>query len=226
MKKLVVFISVCCFSILSYGQIHEIGVFAGGSNYIGDIGRENFIYPNNFMGGVLYKRNLNPRIALRGNFTYAKISDDDNNSNNLGRYNRGISFTNSVKELAVGIEFNFFEYNLDNFQMTHTPYILFQLGVVNYDVVNEEVGVQQYDYTTKTSITMPFGVGYKFKITEDFAGALEVRAQYLWQDDLDYNHKEIESLSYGDPNDNDWYILTGISFVYTFGRPPCYTTPR
>ena len=225
MKKLVVFISACCFSILSYGQIHEIGVYAGGSNYIGDIGRENFIYPNDFMGGVLYKRNLNPRIALRGNFTYAKISDDDNDSNNLGRYNRGNSFKNSVKELAVGLEFNFFEYNLDNFQMTHSPYILFQLGAVNYNVVNEEIGAQQYDYTNKTSFTMPFGVGYKFKLTTDFAAAVEVRAQYFWQDDLDYNHKEIESLSFGNPNDNDWYILTGVSFVYTFGRPPCYTTP-
>lgn len=225
MKKLVVFISACCISILSYGQIHEIGVFAGGSNYIGDVGREYFIYPNNFMGGVLYKRNLNPRIALRGNLTYAKISDNDNSSRNLGRFNRDISFTNSVKELAVGLEFNFFEYNLDNFQMTHSPYILFQVGAANYNIVKDEFSPQNYEYKNKTSFTLPFGVGYKFKMSGDFAASVEVRAQYLWQDDLDYNHDEIDSLSFGDPNDNDWYILTGISFVYTFGRPPCYTTP-
>ena len=224
MKKFVVFLSACCFSIVCFGQIHEIGVFVGGSNYIGDIGRENFIYPNDFMGGVLYKRNINPRIALRGNFTYAKISDNDKDSNNLGRYNRGISFKNSVKELAVGMEFNFFEYNLDNFQMTHTPYILLQLGAVNYRVAEDEIGVQEYDYKNKTSFIMPIGVGYKFKLTEGFAAAAEIRAQYTWQDDLDYNNKEIESLTYGNPNDNDWYVLTGISFVYTFGRPPCYTT--
>lgn len=225
MKKLVVFISAFCFTALSYSQIHEVGLFAGGSNYIGDIGRENFIYPNNFMGGVLYKRNVNPRIALRGNFTYAEISDNDKDSDNRGRYSRGISFTNSIKELAVGLEFNFFEYNLDDYNSTHSPYILLQIGAVNYSVVDNEIGVQQYDYTNKTAFTLPFGIGYKTKIAGSFAMAFELRAQYTWQDDLDYNNSEFDSLSFGNPNDNDWYVLTGISFVYTFGRPPCYTTP-
>lgn len=225
MKKFVVFISACCFTVMSYSQINEIGIFAGGSNYIGDIGRENFIYPNNFMGGVLYKRNVNPRIALRGNFTYAEISADDNDSNNLARYTRGISFTNTIKELAVGLEFNFFEYNLDNFRLTHSPYILLQIGAVNYSVAEEEVGSQQYNYTNKTAFTLPFGVGYKTKLTGSFAMAVELRAQYTFQDDLDYNNSEIDSLSFGNPDDNDWYVLTGISFVYTFGRPPCYVTP-
>ena len=225
MKKLVVFISACCFSILSFGQIHEIGIVAGGSNYIGDIGRENFIYPNNIMGGVLYKKNVNPRIALRGNFTYAKISDHDQDSKNQGRFDRGIHFSNSIKELAVGLEFNFFEYNLDNFQYTQSPYILVQFGAVNYRVVENETGSGQYEYSNKTTFTMPIGIGFKTKLTGDFAMAVELRAQYTWQDDLDYNNKEIEALTFGNPNDNDWYILTGISFVYTFGRPPCYTTP-
>ena len=71
MKKLIYFISFICFTITSTAQINEIGVFVGGANYVGDIGSEYYINPNNFMGGVIYKYNLNPRMALRGTFTYA-----------------------------------------------------------------------------------------------------------------------------------------------------------
>ena len=36
-------------------QIHEIGVFVGGSNYVGDIGSTRYINSNKFAFGFLYK---------------------------------------------------------------------------------------------------------------------------------------------------------------------------
>lgn len=229
MKKLVLLITFICVTITSTAQINEIGIFVGGSNYIGDIGPEYYIYPNNFMGGVIYKWNMNPRIALRGTFTYAQISADDADATNLGRFNREpsqLSFSNSMKELAVGLEFNYFEYNLDDFRKSHTPYLLFEIVAFNYKVATSETAPQEYQYKSKTSFAIPFGIGYKTKIFGDFAVALELRARYTFEDDLDYNNSEIESLTFGNPNNNDWYILSGISLVYSFGRPPCYATRR
>jgi len=225
MKKLVIFFTFICVTINSEAQINEVGFFVGGSNYIGDIGSEYYIRPNNVMGGLIYKWNLNPRIALRGTFTYAQISSDDAESTNIARYLRGISFTNSIKELAIGIEFNYFEYDLDNFRKSHSPYLIFEIAAFNYKVATSETAPKQYQYTSKTSFAIPFGIGYKTKLTGDFAIALELRARYTFKDDLDYNNNEIESLNFGNPNNNDWYILSGISLVYTFGRPACYTTP-
>jgi hypothetical protein len=47
-----------------YSQIHEVGVFLGGSNYIGDVGSTNHIAPNEPFG-ILYKWNKSPRHAYR-----------------------------------------------------------------------------------------------------------------------------------------------------------------
>ena len=42
------------FSAISLGQINEIGFFIGGSNYIGDIGRTHYLYPNNQINLLFY----------------------------------------------------------------------------------------------------------------------------------------------------------------------------
>lgn len=225
MKNLIVFFTFICITISSVAQIHEAGLFIGGSNYIGDIGSEYYVKPNNIMAGVIYKRNINPRIALRGTFTYAKISADDADATNQQRFYRGINFNNSIKELAVGLEFNFLEYNLDDFRKTHTPYLLIEFAAFNYNIATAEVAPRQYQYESNTSFAIPFGVGYKTKLFKDFAIALELRARYTFVDDIDYNNPKINSLTFGNPNSNDWYMLSGISIVYSFGRPPCYATP-
>ena len=225
MKKYIFFIAFICLTTRSEGQVNEVGIFIGGSNYIGDIGSEYYINPNDLMGGLIYKWNFNPRIALRGTFTYAQISADDDDATNSERLNRGLRFNNSIKELAFGFEFNYFEYNLDDYRQTHTPYLLFEVAAFNYNVVSEETGPQEYDYKSKTSFAIPFGIGYKTKLFQDFAIALELRMRYTFEDDLDYNNQEINSLQFGNPNSDDWYMLTGISIVYSFGRPACYSTP-
>lgn len=215
-------------TMTSKAQINEIGLFVGGSNYIGDIGPEYYINPNNFMGGIIYKWNMNPRIAIRGTFTYAAISSDDADATNKARFNRGVRFTNSIKELAVGVEFNYFEYNLDDYRKTRTPYLLVEFAAFNYNVVRSETppGSQQYNYESKTAYAIPFGIGYKTKLVNDFAIALEIRARYTFVDDIDYNNQKINTLKFGNPNSNDWYMLTGVSLVYSFGRPPCYANPN
>jgi hypothetical protein len=227
MKKFVLFTAIVFITMTSKAQINEVGLFVGGSNYIGDIGPEYYINPNNFMGGVIYKWNMNPRIAFRGTFTYAQLSSDDADATNKERFNREIRFTNSIKEVAFGVEFNYFEYNLDDYSKTHTPYLLVEFAAFNYNVVKSENPKvsRQYNYESKTAYAIPFGIGYKTKLVYDFAIALEIRARYTFEDDIDYNNQEIKLLKFGNPDSNDWYMLTGISIVYSFGRPPCYATP-
>ena len=45
---------------------------------------------------------------------------------------------NNIKELAVGIEFNYFEYNLDDRRLTRTPYILLEFAAFSYKTITEE----------------------------------------------------------------------------------------
>ncbi|UMB59101.1 DUF6089 family protein [Lutibacter sp. A80] len=225
MKHNILLITFICITTTSISQIHEIGIMAGGSNYIGDIGSEKYINPNKLMGGLIYKWNVNPRISYRGTFTFSQLEANDKNSSNIARYNRGIKFTNSVKELAIGLEFNYFEYNLDDFKKTKTPYLLVEIAAFNYKTIVDGTDDSNYEYDSNTSFAIPFGVGYKTKLFGDFAMAIELRARYTFVDNIDYNNNEIKSLQFGNPDSNDWYIFSGINLVYTFGRPPCYATP-
>ena len=225
MKKNILLIAFICITTTSIAQIHEIGIMAGGSNYIGDIGSEYYINPNSFMGGVIYKWNVNPRISYRGTFAFTQLKADDANATNQERLNRGINFKNSLKEIAIGLEFNYFEYNLDDFSKTKTPYLLVEIAAFNYKTIVSGTDESNYEYETNTSFAIPFGVGYKTKLFGDFAIALELKARYTIVDDLDFNNDKIDSLKFGNPNTNDWYIFSGFNLVYTFGRPPCYSTP-
>ena len=225
MKNYIFSILFICFTGVSVGQINEIGVVFGGSNYIGDIGRTNYIYPSAIAGGLIYKWNMNPRIALRGNLSIIPIEAKDSQSENTVRIARNLKFNNTINELALGIEYNFYEYDLSNPDKSSTPYILLQAAAINYKNVSSEVTVGTYNYSRKTTFSIPFGVGFKGALSGSFAYAIETKFTYLLEDDLDYSTKRISSLNFGN-NTNDWYVFTGISVVYTFGRPACYSEPK
>lgn len=221
MKKCFFYILFLCFSTISLAQINEIGVFAGGTNYVGDIGSTNFILPNNFGAGIIYKWNWNPRVALRGTLSTLKISGNDLQSDNIVRQNRGYKFTNTVNELAVGLEYNFFEYDLSSEDKYDTPYLLLELAAFNYKKVVSQTVTGQFLYTNTTSYSIPFGIGYKRRLAGKFAFAIEAKARYTFTDDLDYTTNTLTALRFGGLA-NDWYFFTGVSLVYTFGRPACY----
>ena len=221
MKKLILIILFATINSAMRSQTHEVGVFIGGTNYIGDIGRTNYIYPNKIGGGLIYKYNLNPRLALRGTYTYLPISGNDKNSDNLYRQQRQNKFSNNIHEFALGIEFNFFDYNIRNYKTTFTPYILAEIGAFYYTSPLERTSTNTIRLTNKMSYSLPLGIGIKGRLDDHFAIALEAGVRITLIDDIDFTTEKINSLNYGG-NGNDWYMFTGISVVYSFGRPPCY----
>lgn len=221
MKKLILIILFATISSAIQSQTHEVGIFVGGTNYIGDVGRTNYIYPNEVGGGLIYKYNLNPRIALRGTYTYLPVSGNDVNSDNLYRQQRQYKFSNNIHEFALGIEFNFFDYNISNYKTTFTPYILAEIGAFYYTSPLERTSSNTISLTNKMSYSLPLGIGIKGRLDDHFAIALETGVRVTLIDDIDFTTEKINSLNYGG-NGNDWYMFTGISVVYSFGRPPCY----
>ena len=222
MKKGYLFVFFTCLSIALIGQVHEVGAFIGGTNYVGDIGRTNYIYPNTPAGAIIYKLNWNPRIALRATYSYLPIEGNDVNADTDFKINRGLKFSNTIHELAIGMEYNFYEYDLSSDDKSSTPYILLELAAFNYKSPLIETSPNQYLFTNKTSYSIPFGIGYKSKLYRALAFAIEAKFRYTFEDDLDYSTSRIPSLDFG-TNGKDWYMFTGVSLVYTFGRPACYT---
>lgn len=222
MKKSIFLFFFIAFGINLNAQVYEIGVFLGGSNYVGDIGRTNYVYPNSLAGAVFFKYNYNPRIAFRGTYSYLPIQGNDLVADTDFRVNRGLNFKNTINELALGLEYNFYEYNIAEQGKTWTPYILVELAAFSYQTAVTEPVPFQYQYQNKTSFTVPVGIGFKSKLYQNLAFALETKIRYTSEDDLDYTTTNIQNLNFGGTG-NDWYMFTGVSFIYTFGRPPCYT---
>ena len=225
MKKRLILLLFICVSSNCLSQINEIGFFLGGVNYVGDVGPTNYIKPNNIGGSILYKYNLNPRIAIRGTFSYFSLSGNDANSENTIRQQRGFSFKNSINEFAVGIEYNFFQYDLSSYDKISTPYILLQIAAVDYETPRLLNLDGSYRFTRNTSISIPFGLGFKTKVYGKIAFAVEASFRYTFTDKLDYTSSDFPDLDFGGTS-NDWYMFTGISLVYTFGRPACFANQR
>jgi long-subunit fatty acid transport protein len=222
MKKLVIVFMFFALSMTSYSQINELGVFAGGSNYIGDIGRTNYIYPNSYALGLIYKWNMHPQYSLRANYTYSPVKGDDADSDNSFRKVRGLSFSNDVHELSAGIEYHFFKYNLSKTGHTNTPYLFAELGAVNYGIFDPESGGS----SRTTNFTMPFGAGFKTILAPGVGIGFEVGFRYTFKDDIDgypyLDYQQGDNIQIN-PNNNDWYVFTGITLVFAFGREGCYT---
>ena len=83
MKRKKIHVMILFISMTVFSQNNEIGVFSGGSNYIGDIGPTTYIHPfsynisTNIVAGVIFRKNLNERIALRAIKSIAKYMNRD-----------------------------------------------------------------------------------------------------------------------------------------------------
>jgi hypothetical protein len=221
MKNSILSIVLMCFSSILLGQVYEIGVSLGGTNYVGDIGSTNYINPNKLAGNVFFKYNYNPRIAYRGTLSFLPIKGDDTKADTDLKINRNLNFNNTIVELAAGIEYNFYAYDVSSKDESWTPYILFELAAFNYSYVTRKNTSGNNVLGKKTSFAIPIGVGFKSKLSGNLACSIETKFRYTFEDDLDSATNMIPSSDFGGTG-NDWYMFSGISLIYTFGRPACY----
>ncbi len=211
------------FSGLS-AQIHEVGLFAGGTNYIGDVGPTNYIKPNDLALGIIYKWNKSPRHSWRASYIHASLESDDADSDAINRNQRGYKFSNSVDELTAGLEFNFMEFDLHALRRQITPYVFSGLSYFRYTslyVLNDKTEKDG----KSNALAIPMVVGVKSNITPKLIVGFEIGARYTFVDDLDGSNPDnpdYASLKFGNINNNDWYVFTGFTLTYTFGNNPCF----
>ncbi|NNL17016.1 MAG: hypothetical protein HKO81_10290 [Flavobacteriaceae bacterium] len=209
------------------GQIHEIGIFAGGTNFIGDIGSSRYIAPNKTAFGGIYKWNRSPRHTLRISLIIADIEGMDSQSDDPRRKQRNYSFKNNFIELSGGIEFTFLDFNLHEEGNKSTPYLYTGISFATFDnYYFNNSGIRINENTKSNAFGIPMVLGFKTTITEKLIFAVEVGARYTSTDELDGSIPDSkplrENLSFGNTNNNDWYVFTGATLTYTFGRKPCY----
>ncbi|WP_220764947.1 DUF6089 family protein [Flavobacterium sp. UMI-01] len=222
-KKISLLISFLV-STAMYSQIHEVGVFLGGSNYIGDVGPTTYIAPNELALGLLYRWNKSPRHSYRISYTLSNLSANDLDSDEGSRNLRGYHFENNIKEVSLGLEFNFFDFNLHQIGNKTTPYVYSGISYTRYSSLFFSGGQERTD-SRRGTIAIPMTVGIKSKLNRNFIIGIEVGARYTMADDIDGSNPKNQNLSqlrFGNINNNDWFVFSGITLTYTFGEKPCY----
>ncbi|MEO1010595.1 MAG: DUF6089 family protein [Bacteroidota bacterium] len=225
----------CIFVILLWvgtqamAQTYEIGMFLGGANNIGDVGRTNYILPSDLAVGALFKWNKSKRYAWRGSIIYGRFTADDTKSSMESRQERGFVVDNSVLEMSAGLEFNFVEYNLHKLGPAFTPYLYTGLTYFRYDYNYFNAGQFVDTGQTDGSFAIPMTVGAKLRINQYLILGAEIGARYTLTDNLDasnpVNLPETQQLDpspeFGNILSDDWYVFSGLTLTYTFGRKPC-----
>ncbi|MFM9989113.1 DUF6089 family protein [Flavobacterium sp.] len=224
MRKTTYILSLFFLFQIANAQIHEIGVFAGGSNFIGDVGSTQYIAPNMPAFGVLYKWNKNPRYSWRFSVMQSKLKGIDANSDLNSRKERNFTFENTITEFSAGFEFNWFDFNLHKSGFISTPYLYTGLSYF----ISDDLYVVNKKYISNGNsggMALPIIGGLKMKIADSFVLGIEAGARYTFSDDIDGSlpkNGNLQSLKFGNINSKDWYVFTGLTLTYTFGNKPCY----
>ncbi len=229
--RLFVVIGLMLFFGAINAQTYEVGVFAGGTNNIGDVGRTNFILPSGPAFGGLFKWNKSKRYAWRASIMYGEFTADDSKSSISSREQRKLLMKNSVLEFSAGLEVNFVEYNLHKLGPAFTPYLYTGVTYFRYDYNYFDVGVLQDANQKDGTFAIPMVVGFKKRISQFLILGGEIGARYTFTDNLDASNPEkLELLDIngvpfeprlGNILSDDWYVFSGLTLTYTFGRKPC-----
>lgn len=223
MRTFALVILLCILGKL-HAQTYEIGLFAGGTNNIGDVGKTNYISPSGPAFGGIFKWNKSKRYAWRTTLLYGNFTADDSKSDQASRQQRGFVIKNSVLEASLGLEFNFVEYNLHRLGPAFTPYLYTGVTYFRYGYNYFDAGVLQDINQKDGAFAIPMTVGAKARINQFLVLGAEIGARYTFTDNLDASNPEgsnFQQFRFGNIFSDDWYVFSGITLTYTFGRKPC-----
>ncbi|AOM78185.1 DUF6089 family protein [Pedobacter steynii] len=250
-------------------QVMELGVVGGGAGYMGDLNQTKPLKISGMSAGAYVKMNLDPYWALGFHYNFGKIKANDLNSENEQFRDRGLNFKTSLNEISLQVDFNFFEYFAGGGTKKFTPYIFTGIGGVFFSPKGyyphvPELGDKEYNlrfYRTEGqtepyknyALTVPYGVGFKVRLKENWGLFSQIGYRTIFTDYLDdvsgrypddnklpadgltgiklSNPNTASSLSgtglpgiqRGDFRKRDTYMFVGIGISYTFVSQKCYT---
>lgn len=206
--KLILCISIISNFNFSYGQREdflsrsELLLMGGGMNYIGDLNNQSALTIPRFAAGAGFRYRIDNRWAVRAEASFGSVACEED-------YNklRNLSFKSNIQELTALAEFNFAPFGPGATERRWTPYIFGGLSVFHFNPMarytigngeerwaelqplrTEGQGSSEYSDRTQYSllqVSMPFGVGVKWRLGKAFSLAAEYGFRMTWTDYLD-----------------------------------------
>lgn len=265
MKKSIVLFLFSAIFQHSFSQSSEVGILLGISSYKGDLNGSLF-NPNVFhpaIGGY-YRHSYNNHWSLKLGINYGTISADDAQSNDAFQRYRNLSFSSHLLEAEGHFEFNFFPFQTANKITPGSPFIFLGFAILKFNPKAELNGnvyelqplgtegqeTNSYPKRKKYSriaVSLPFGGGYKWRLSNRFgltieAGARKASTDYLDDVSTTYAKKNVLLAAHGpnavllsdrsidqaninnndrqrgDAAHNDWYMFAGVTLNFTLSK--------
>ena len=203
----VIYVFVGLFVSISFAVAQdkmELGGFVGTSYYLGDLNPQKQFYQPSLAFGGLARYVLTDRYAIKGTLGAARIKGSYPDNNVLFPEGKiPYSFNNFLLDGTVQMEFNFKSYDHPFVSTTNfTPYISLGLGTTVYKRISIENGNDTKE--TVFILSLPFGIGAKYKINKWIRVGAEWSFYKTFVDDLDLEEQR-EYTPGVDPNASDPY---------------------
>lgn len=177
-------------------KTNEIGLFLGGSYYIGELNPTGHLNSlTRPAGGIVFRHNFGYRLSLTGSGILGSVQGIDARSSSFEQQQRNLSFRSRIYELAARMEFNFIEYKIGDDRHEFTPFMFLGLSVFNFNPKatynNQWVGLQplktegQAKGYLRTQLAIPFGAGVKMNLAKRIGLVVEWGMRKTFTDYLD-----------------------------------------
>jgi Domain of unknown function (DUF6089) len=185
----------------SFSQNLRADVFAGLATYQGDLQGKRLTFDQSRLAvGLGASYSISEKFATRIGFTYGVLEGDDKkNTVAKGIEFRNLRFATKITELHIGLEYNFFK--LEGKSLT--PYVFAGVAIFHFNPYTKDTSGNKFflkplstegqglaAYPSKkpynlTQLSLPFGGGIKFRLSDDIQIALEVGLRKTFTDYLD-----------------------------------------
>ncbi len=222
-KKIIYYFLFFFSSFSALAQRDEIGGHLGAMTYRGEVSP----YSMNSAGisaGVFMRQNWNEAFSSRYTATFGTVRANDANSDDKFQKARNYSFSTGIFELSAQAEYNFFPFRSPSYQQLWSPYLF--AGLAYFRMTPQNNITRDYPLN---QIAIPFGVGAKFVIGENWNLALEFSARKTFTDNLDdlnltttnpTQPRSVKSFT-GNPHDTDMYFTSSFMISYAIYKVRC-----
>jgi opacity protein-like surface antigen len=195
MKTFLVTLSTLLVAVTSGAQNFHVNLFAGFSNYSGDLQDKRFTFSQSHLaGGVGVSYDLSDKLSVRSGITLGKISADDKSGINKLR---NLNFTSNLTEVNLGLEY--YITRIEDHALT--PYLFGGIAFYHFNPYTKDTSgtkyflkplstegegfVQGRENYSLIQFAIPFGGGVKLSLSENINVGLELGLRKLFTDYLD-----------------------------------------
>lgn len=183
------------FTVTSSAQNFHVNLFAGASNYQGDLQDKRFTFSQSHLaGGIGLSYDLSDKFSVRSAIALGKLSANDKYGRNSPR---NLNFTSGLNEINLGLEY----YITRLADHALTPYVFGGIALYHFNPYTTDTSGTKYflkplstegegfadgkkNYSL-TQFAIPFGGGVKLSLSENINVGIELGLRKLFTDYLD-----------------------------------------